>query len=238
MPSSFCLAPHAPERLRSCRAAADFGSGRSISLLLGGLRDLAQIRSFNFKNGSLGLAAPLRTRPWPTPLVERRPVSLGCLLATLSGNATVAAGNLAPRQAVYLRSARGGPPIHTDGLPAKLLPGTCNYTTRWRVNLQQPVFVEYYYPYQRLASFHLAGQKIIRFDPPPQFMSTTWKAGFTSSVCNTGIFNERPLILGQSNGVDRHVGCAHFGAGGVVAWIEERGTQIPAGICLLTWNPV
>jgi hypothetical protein len=55
--------------------------------------------------------------------------------------------------------------IHTDGLPVQLLPDTCSYITRWRIDLRGPALVEYYYPYPKVGIVHLSGQKMIRFDP-------------------------------------------------------------------------
>ena len=137
-----------------------------VRWLLGGLWGLAQIRSFNFKNGShAGLPLPTLRDLGPRPLLNAGVFAL----AARTPHWQV----MRRWQREILR--RGKPftsdqlamalAIHTDGLPVELLPDTCNYITRWRVDLRGPALVEYYYPYPKVGIVHLSGQKMIRFDP-------------------------------------------------------------------------
>ncbi len=149
------------------------GAGRywerqaEVRFLFGGIGGLAQLRSFNFKNGRhAGL--PLK------------------VLRDLGTRALLNAGVFALRadsphwealrrwQAFIFRN--GGKPftsdqiamglsVYQDGLPVELLPTTCNYIRPWRVDMSQPAIVEFYYPYAKVGIVHLAGQKEIRFDP-------------------------------------------------------------------------
>jgi hypothetical protein len=137
-----------------------------VRWLLGGLWGLAQIRSFNFKNGThaelpLSILRDLGTRP-------------------LLNAGVFALRADAPHWAVMRRwqsvvLARGKPfssdqialalTIYTDGLRVELLPDTCNYIRPWRFDPREPALVEFWYPYPKIGIVHLAGQKAIRFDP-------------------------------------------------------------------------
>lgn len=149
------------------------GSGRfrerqsEVRWLLGGIGGLCQMRSFLFKNGR------------HAGLPQR-------VLRDIGGRALLNAGVFAlPADAPHWRMlrtwqakilGRGGKPftsdqmaialtIYTEGLPVQLLPDTCNYIGPWRVDINAPALVEYYYPYQRVGIVHLAAQRKIRFDP-------------------------------------------------------------------------
>ena len=138
-----------------------------LRFLFGGIGGLAQLRSFNFKNG----------RHAGLPLTVLRDLGTRALL-----NAGVFAlradsphwAALRRWQATVFRN--GGKPftsdqiamglsVYQDGLPVELLPATCNYIRPWRVDLSVPAIVEFYYPYAKVGIVHLAGQKAIRFDP-------------------------------------------------------------------------
>jgi hypothetical protein len=149
------------------------GSGRywerqtDVRWLLGGIGGLCQVRSYLFKNGRhAGL--PLK------------------VLRDLGNRSLLNAGVFALRadaphwEAIRAWQARilrnGGKPftsdglamglsIYVDGLPVELLPDTCNYITRWRMDLAKAALVEFYYPYAKVGIVHLAGQKRMRFDP-------------------------------------------------------------------------
>lgn len=148
------------------------GGGRSwerpieVRWLLGGLWGLAQIRSFNFKNGRhaglpLRILRDLGTRP--------------LLNAGVFGLRADAPHWRAMRgwQARILR--RGKPftsdqiamalAVHTDGLPVQLLPESCNYIAPWRVDPARGLLVQDWYPYPPVGIVHLAGEKRMRFDP-------------------------------------------------------------------------
>ncbi len=137
-----------------------------VRWLLNGLWSLAQVRSFNMKNG----------RHAGLPLKVLRDIATRPLLnAGVFGLRADAPHWDAMRrwQAHILR--RGKPftsdqiamalAIHTDGLPAELLPDTCNYIRPWRFDPKQAALVEFYYPYPKVGIVHLAGQKEMRFDP-------------------------------------------------------------------------
>ncbi|MEA2739133.1 MAG: hypothetical protein QOH05_2440 [Acetobacteraceae bacterium] len=137
-----------------------------VRWLLGGLWGLAQIRSFNFKNGArAGLSLRVLRDLGPRPLLNAGVFALR----------TDAPHWRTMRQWQAKILPRGKPftsdqiamalAIHTDGLPLELLPDTCNYITQWRVDPSVPALVEYYYPYPRVGIVHLAGQKTMRFDP-------------------------------------------------------------------------
>jgi hypothetical protein len=137
-----------------------------VRWLLGGLWGLAQIRSFNFKNGAhaglpLSILRDLGTRPL-----------LNAGVFALCADA--------PHWAVMRRwqasiLARGKPftsdqiamalTVYTDGHRLELLPDTCNYIRPWRLDPREPALVEFWYPYSKIGIVHLAGQKEIRFDP-------------------------------------------------------------------------
>jgi hypothetical protein len=136
-----------------------------IRWLLGGLWGLAQIRSFNFKNGSrAGLPLHLLRDLGPRPLLNAGVFAL----------ATQAPHWQAMRRWQQEILRHGKPftsdqvamalAVYADGLPLELLPDTCNYITKWRVDLRGPALVEFYYPYPKVGIVHLAGQKIMRFN--------------------------------------------------------------------------
>jgi hypothetical protein len=137
-----------------------------VRWLLGGLWGLAQIRSFNMKNGAhaglpLSLLRDLGTRPL-----------LNAGVFALRADAPHWAA-MRRWQAMVL--ARGKPftsdqiamalTIYTDGLRLELLPDTCNYIRPWRFDPREPALVEFWYPHPKVGIVHLAGQKEIRFDP-------------------------------------------------------------------------
>ena len=138
-----------------------------LRFLFGGIGGLAQLRTFNFKNG----------RHAGLPLKVLRDLGTRALL-----NAGVYALRAdSPHWAAMRRwqayiFRHGGKPftsdqiamglsVYQDGLPVELLPTTCNYIRPWRVDLSVPAIVEFYYPYAKVGIVHLAGQKEIRFDP-------------------------------------------------------------------------
>ena len=138
-----------------------------LRFLFGGIGGLAQLRTFNFKNG----------RHAGLPLKVLRDLGTRALL-----NAGVYALRAdSPHWAAMRRwqayiFRHGGKPftsdqiamglsVYQDGLPVELLPTTCNYIRPWRVDLSGPAIVEFYYPYAKVGIVHLAGQKEIRFDP-------------------------------------------------------------------------
>ncbi len=138
-----------------------------VRFLFGGIGGLAQLRTFNFKNGrhaglSLNVLRDLGTRAllnagvfalradsphWPA--LRRWQAFI-----FRNGGKPFTSDQIAMGLAVYL-----------DGLPVELLPTTCNYIRPWRVDLSRPAIVEFYYPYATVGIVHLAGQKDIRFDP-------------------------------------------------------------------------
>jgi hypothetical protein len=148
------------------------GGGRSwerpieVRWLFGGLWGLAQIRSFNFKNGrhaglTLAVLRDLGTRP--------------LLNAGVFGLRADAPHWEAMRR-WQARILRHGKPftsdqiamalaVHVDGLRIAPLPETCNYIRPWRFDPREPALVEYWYPYPKVGIVHLAGQKQMRFDP-------------------------------------------------------------------------
>jgi hypothetical protein len=138
-----------------------------LRFLFGGIGGLAQLRTFNFKNG----------RHAGLPLKVLRDLGTRTLLnAGVFGLRADSPHWQAFRrwQASILRN--GGKPftsdqiamglsVYQDGLPVELLPTTCNYIRPWRVDLQAPALLEYFYPYPKVGIIHLAAQKVIRFDP-------------------------------------------------------------------------
>lgn len=138
-----------------------------LRFLFGGFGGLAQLRSFNFKNG----------RHAGLPLNVLRDLGTRALL-----NAGVYALRAdsphweAMRRWQAFIFRHGGKPftsdqlamglsVYRDGLPVELLPTTCNYIRPWRVDMRIPAIVDFYYPYAKVGIVHLAGQKEIRFDP-------------------------------------------------------------------------
>ena len=137
-----------------------------VRWLLGGLWGLAQIRSFNFKNGRharlpLAVLKDIGTRPL-----------LNAGVFALRADAPHWA-RLRHWQARVLRHGKPFPSdqiamalaIHTDGLPVELLPDTCNAITGFRFDPCAGALVEAYYPHGRIGIVHLAGEKTMRFDP-------------------------------------------------------------------------
>ena len=137
-----------------------------VRWLLKGLWGLAQVRSFNFKNGShadlpLSVLRDLGTRP---------------LLNAGVFGLRADAPHWAAMRRWQAHILRHGKPftsdqiamalaIHTDGLRLELLPESCNYIRPWRFDPREPALVEYWYPYPKVGIVHLAGEKRIRFDP-------------------------------------------------------------------------
>ncbi|WP_193540159.1 glycosyltransferase family protein [Rhodopila globiformis] len=137
-----------------------------VRWLLGGLWGLAQVRSFNFKNGKHA-DLPLRILRdiGPRPLLNAGVFALRADAPHWEA--------MRRWQQHILR--RGRPftsdqiamalAVHEDALPVELLPDTCNYITAWRVDPRSASLREYFYPYPRIGIVHLAGQKAMRFDP-------------------------------------------------------------------------
>jgi hypothetical protein len=137
-----------------------------VRWLLGGLWGLAQIRSFNFKNGAharlpLAVLRDLGTRPLLNAGVfalradaPHWPVMRRWQTSILAHGKPFTSDQIAMALAIY-----------TDGLRLALLPDTCNYIRPWRFDPRGPALVEFWYPYPRIGIVHLAGQKAIRFDP-------------------------------------------------------------------------
>ncbi len=137
-----------------------------VRWLLGGLWGLAQIRSFNFKNGAharlpLSILRDLGTRPLLNAGVfalrtdaPHWPVMRRWQAAILAHGKPFTSDQIAMALTIY-----------TDGLRLELLPDTCNYIRPWRFDPREPALVEFWYPYPRVGIVHLAGQKNIRFDP-------------------------------------------------------------------------
>ena len=138
----------------------------AVRWLLGGLWGLAQVRSFNFKNGRhaglpLSVLKDLATRP----LLHAGAYALRADAPHWEA--------MRRWQAKILR--RGKPftsdqlamalAVHTDGLDLQLLPETCNYIHPWLFDPAQGVLVEAWYPHAKVGIVHLAGQKRMRFDP-------------------------------------------------------------------------
>lgn len=137
-----------------------------IRWLLGGLFGLAQIRSFNFKNGrhaglSLAILRDLGSR--------------SLLNAGAFGLRADAAHWEVMRKWQTFVLRRGKPftsdqiaialTIYTDGLPVELLPDTCNHLGPYRFDPDEPALLEFWYPYPKVGIIHLANQEQLRFDP-------------------------------------------------------------------------
>ncbi|MSP02569.1 MAG: glycosyl transferase [Acetobacteraceae bacterium] len=136
-----------------------------VRWMLRGLWGLAQVRSFNFKNGrhaglSLSVLRDLATRP---------------LLNAGVFGLRADAPHWAAMRRWQARILRHGKPftsdqiamalaVHVDGLRVELLPDTCNYIRPWRFDPREPALVEFWYPYPKVGIVHLAGQKEMRFD--------------------------------------------------------------------------
>lgn len=148
------------------------GGGRSwerpieVRWLFGGLWGLAQVRSFNFKNGRhAGLPLPVLRDLGTRPLLN----------AGVFGLRADAPHWDAMRrwQARILR--RGKPftsdqiamalTIYVDGHKVALLPEGCNYIRPWRFDPSRALLVQDWYPYPPVGIVHLAGEKRMRFDP-------------------------------------------------------------------------
>ncbi|HEY0182089.1 MAG TPA: glycosyl transferase [Rhodopila sp.] len=137
-----------------------------IRWILGGLWGLAQIRTFNFKNGShAGLPLRVLRDLGPRPQLNAGVFALRAdaphwrvmrqrQQAILRRGKPFTSDQLAMALAVYI-----------DGLKLELLPDTCNSITCWRIDPRGPSLVEYYYPHDKVGIVHLAGQKTMRFDP-------------------------------------------------------------------------
>jgi hypothetical protein len=168
-----------PEAIRLVEGAARTsalaivsGGGRywerpiEVRWLFGGLWGLAQIRSFNFKNGRhAGLTQRVLRDLGTRPLLNAGVFGL---------RADAPHWDVMRRwQARVLR--RGKPftsdqiamalAVHVDGMKVALLPEGCNYIQPWRFDPRAPELVEFHYPYHRVGIVHLAGQKRMRFDP-------------------------------------------------------------------------
>ncbi len=149
------------------------GSGRywdrqlDVRWLLGGIGGLCQMRSFLYKNG----------RHAGLPLSVLRKIGDRALL---NGGTFALRSDAAHWPVIRAWQAkildRGGKPftsdqvafamtVYGDGLPAELLPDTCNYIRPFRVDIDAGTLVDYYYPYGPVGIVHLAGQKAVRFDP-------------------------------------------------------------------------
>jgi hypothetical protein len=167
-----------PEAVRLVEGAARTGalaivpgSGRAwerpieVRWLLGGLWGLAQVRSFNFKNGRhAGLSLAVLRDLGPRPLLNAGVFGL-----------RADAPHWEAMRHWQARILRGGKPftsdqiamalaVHVDGLRLALLPDTCNYIRPWRFDPREPALVEFWYPYPKVGIVHLAGQKQMRFD--------------------------------------------------------------------------
>jgi hypothetical protein len=137
-----------------------------VRWLLGGLWGLAQIRSFNFKNGAhaglpLSVLRDLGTRPLLNAGVFALRADAPHWAALRRWQTKVLVrGKPFPSDQIALALA-----IYTEGLRLELLPDTCNYIRPWRFDPREPALVEFWYPYPKVGIIHLAGQKAIRFDP-------------------------------------------------------------------------
>ncbi len=137
-----------------------------LRFLFGGIGGLAQLRTFNFKNG----------RHAGLPLKVLRDLGTRALLnaGVYALRADSPHWEALRRWQAYIFQHGGKPftsdqiamglSVYQDGLPVELLPTTCNYIRPWRVDLSVPAIVEFYYPYPKVGIVHLAGQKAIRFD--------------------------------------------------------------------------
>ena len=138
-----------------------------LRFLFGGIGGLAQLRTFNFKNG----------RHAGLPLSVLRDLGTRSLLnaGVYALRADSPHWEAMRRWQAYIFKHGGKPftsdqiamglSVYQDGLPVELLPSTCNYIRPWRVDMTIPALVEFYYPYPKVGIVHLAGQKEIRFDP-------------------------------------------------------------------------
>ena len=148
------------------------GSGRAwtrqldVRWLLGGIGGLAQVRSFNFKNG------------WHArlPLSVCRDIGNRALLNAGSFALRADAPHWARLRHWQAHILRHGKPFTSDqlamalvvyheGMAVELLPTGCNYVAPWRVDPARPALLESYYPYKPVGIVHLAAQKTMRFDP-------------------------------------------------------------------------
>lgn len=138
----------------------------SFRWLLGGLGGLAQIRSFNFKNG----------RHAGLPLGILRDIGSRSLLNAGVFGLRADAPHWAVMRKWQAMILRKGKPftsdqiamalaIYTDGLRVELLPDRCNYMGPYRFDPDGPALLEHWYPYPRAGIVHLANQKEVRFDP-------------------------------------------------------------------------
>ena len=167
-----------PAAVRLVAGAADTGAlaivpggGRywdhhiEVRWLLSGIWSLAQIRSFNLKNG----------RHAGLPLKVLRDIATRPLLNAGVFGLRVDAPHWAAMRRWQAHILRRGKPftsdqiamalaIYADGLRVELLPDTCNYIRPWRFDPREPALVEFYYPYPKVGIVHLAGQKEMRFD--------------------------------------------------------------------------
>jgi hypothetical protein len=137
-----------------------------VRWLFGGLWGLAQIRSFNFKNGRhAGLPLPVLRDLGTRPLLNAGVFGL-----------RADAPHWESMRRWQARVLRRGKPftsdqiamalaVHIDGMKIALLPEGCNYIHPWRFDPRRSALVEFYYPYPKVGIVHLAGQKHMRFDP-------------------------------------------------------------------------
>ena len=148
------------------------GSGRSwtrqidVRWLLGGVRGLGQVRSFNFKNAwnarlPLGICRDVGSRAELNVGVFalRRDAphwsrSREWQARILPYGKPFTADQLAMALMTYV-----------DRLPTELLPASCNYLSPRRVDPVAVTLLESYYPYPPVGIVHLGGEKRMRFDP-------------------------------------------------------------------------
>lgn len=168
-----------PEAVRLVEGAARTGAlsivsggGRSwarpieVRWLLGGLWGLAQIRSFNFKNGRhaglpLRVLKDLGTRPLLNAGVFGLPADAPHWDAMRRWQARILRrGKPFTSDQIAMALA-----IYVDGLPVQLLPEGCNYISPWRFDPARGMLVQDWYPYPPVGIVHLAGEKTMRFDP-------------------------------------------------------------------------
>ena len=137
-----------------------------VRWLAGGLWGLAQVRSFNMKNGRhAGLKRTVLKEIATRPLLHAGVFALR----------TDAPHWQVMRRWQALILQRGKPftsdqlamglAVYVDGLPVQLLPETCNYITPWLFDPNRRALVEDWYPNAPVGIVHLAGEKSMRFDP-------------------------------------------------------------------------
>lgn len=126
-----------------------------------------ELRTFNRKNGRHArLPRVIRRRLDPSPDLNAGVFALR--------RESPHWGRLRHWQSEILR--RGGKPfttdglamalaVHADGLPAALLPATCNAADRWLFDAEAFALTLCQPPYERVGIVHLANQKRVRFDP-------------------------------------------------------------------------